>query len=158
MATDELLIAAVLSILPISELRGAIPYAVAHGMSPVTAYIYCVMLNAAVTPLLYAFLTTANKLFLRWARYRSLFNRVVERSRLKLHAPVSRYGYLGILLFVAVPLPMTGAYTGTLGAWVLGLSPRRTFLAVLGGVAIAGAIVVVVTFFGIEALSLFLSK
>ncbi|HUX49528.1 MAG TPA: small multi-drug export protein [Spirochaetia bacterium] len=153
MTTDELLIATLLSIVPISELRGAIPYAIAHGMSPVTAYVYCVMLNAVVGPLLYLFLSTINKLLLHLRIYRSLFNRVVERSRRKLHGSVQRYGYLGILLFVAIPLPMTGAYTGTLGAWVLGLEPRRTFLAVLGGVAISGVIVVIVAYFGIEVLS-----
>jgi len=61
------------------------------------------------------------------------------------------------MLFVAVPLPVTGAYTGTMGAWVLGLGKRKTMLAVSAGVAIAGIIVSLVAFFGVETFS-FLTK
>jgi uncharacterized membrane protein len=56
------------------------------------------------------------------------------------------------MLFVAVPLPITGAWTGTLGAWILGLGRRKTITAVAGGVIISGIIVSVIVGFGVEAL------
>jgi uncharacterized membrane protein len=146
---------AVLSFLPISELRGAIPFAVAHDIPWYIAYPLAAALNALVAPACWLFLSTLHKLLLKMAAYRRFFDRFVERARRALHRKVETWGWLGIAVFVAVPLPITGAWTGTLGAWVLGLSKRRTLLAVILGVAIAGAIVTAVTLLGIQALGLF---
>jgi uncharacterized membrane protein len=141
-----------LALLPISELRGAIPFAVARGMPVLEAYFIAAACNALVAPLAFIFLETFHKLFYRWSFYAGIFDRFVERSREKVHAQVERYGYLGIMLFVAVPLPITGAWTGTLGAWILGLGRRKTITAVAGGVIISGIIVSVIVGFGVEAL------
>ena len=151
------IITAILSLLPISELRGAIPYAIANGLSPVFTWFYCVILNAAVGPLVYVFLSTFHKFLIRFTWYKKLFKRFVEKTRHKVENKVKKYGYLGITLFVAIPLPITGAYTGTLGAWILGLNPKKTFLSVFIGVIISGTIVLTITYYGIEALS-FLTK
>jgi uncharacterized membrane protein len=155
MTIHDYLIAGLLSLAPISELRGAIPFALTRGASPLFAYIYCVGLNALVAPIVYLFLSSLHRLFLRMKWYTTLFNRVVERTRKKIDAKVARYEYLGITLFVAIPLPITGAWTGTLGAWLLGLHRGKTILHVLLGVAISGAIVLTVSHFGLEALSIF---
>jgi uncharacterized membrane protein len=121
-------------------------------MPVLEAYFIAVFFNALVAPLAFIFLETFHKLFYRWAFYASVFDRFVERSRHKVHAKVERYGYLGIMLFVAVPLPITGAWTGTLGAWILGLGRRKTMMVVAGGVLISGIIVSVIVGFGVEAL------
>jgi uncharacterized membrane protein len=71
---------------------------------------------------------------------------------------VEKWGWLGIAVFVAIPLPITGAWTGTIGAWVLGVSKKRTMIAVTLGVIIAGVIVTAVVIIGIEALNLFIKK
>jgi uncharacterized membrane protein len=146
---------ALLSLLPISELRGGIPYALASGLPWYAAYPLCAALNMLVAPLCWLFLSTVHRLLYRpdrFAWYRSLFDRLVERSRRKLQAGVDKWGPLGIALFVAIPLPATGAWTGTLGAWVLGMSRWTTFLAVALGVAVSGAIVTAVCTLGIAAL------
>lgn len=144
-----------LAFLPISELRGAIPFALAHGAPWPAAYLVAVSVNALVAPAVWIFLSTFHRLFLRMAWYRSFFDRFVERARAKVHAGVEKWGWLGIALFVAVPLPITGAYTGTLGAWVLGLSKRRTLPAVVVGVLISGAVVTAVSVLGLAAFDLF---
>ena len=149
---------AFLSFLPISELRGAIPFAVAHGVSWYLAYPIAVVLNALVAPVCWVFLSTLHKLFLKINWYRKFFNRFIERARNKLREKVDRWGWLGIAVFVAIPLPVTGAWTGTIGAWVLGLSKRKTMLAVFLGVIIAGAIVTAVVLLGIQALNLFIKR
>jgi uncharacterized membrane protein len=141
-----------LALLPISELRGAIPFAVARGMPLLEAYFIAVACNALVAPLAFIFLETFHKLLYRWGFYAGIFDRFVERSRHKVQSQVERYGYLGIMLFVAVPLPITGAWTGTLGAWILGLGRRRTIIAVAAGVVISGIIVSLIVGFGVEAL------
>jgi uncharacterized membrane protein len=149
------IITAFLTLLPISELRGAIPYAIANGLAPMFTWFYCVVLNATVGPLVYIFLSTFHRFLIRFNWYEKLFTRFVEKTRHKVENKVSKYGYLGITLFVAIPLPITGAYTGTLGSWILGLEPKKTFLSVLIGVMISGTIVLVITYFGIEAFSFF---
>ena len=158
MSARVLAVTGLLSLLPISELRGAIPYGLANGLSIPTAFVFCVVLNALVCPFVYFFLRTVHGLFSRIGWYRSFFDKVVERARVKVKSKVDRFGYLGIALFVAVPLPITGAYTGTLGAWILGMDPKKTFLAVLAGVVIAGIVVTVVTLLGIEVLSIFVKE
>ena len=90
--------------------------------------------------------------------YRRLFERFIERAQNKLHEKVERWGWLGIAVFVAIPLPITGAWTGTLGAWVLGISRRKTIVAVILGVVTAGIIVTTVVLLGIQALNLFIKK
>ncbi|HAK46877.1 MAG TPA: ligand-binding protein SH3 [Spirochaeta sp.] len=151
-----LLVTAAFTLLPISELRGAIPYAVINGIHPLFAYFFCVILNALLGPLVYLFLDSLNKLFYRINWYRSLFDKLVTRARHKVSSKVDKYGYLGIMLFVGIPLPITGAYTGTLGAWILGLNRKKTCLAVAGGAVISGIIVSLLVYFGTEAASIFI--
>ena len=149
---------AFLSFLPISELRGAIPFAIANDVPWYAAYFMSVLINAMVAPACWIFLSTLHKLFLKMAWYGRFFERFIDRARNKLHDKVERWGWLGIAVFVAIPLPITGAWTGTLGAWVLGLSKRRTMIAVILGVLAAGIAVTTVVLLGITALNIFIKK
>jgi uncharacterized membrane protein len=157
-------ITALLSFMPISELRGAIPFAVANNIPWYWAYPFAVILNALIAPVCWIFLATVHKLLygispekgIRW--YRNFFDRFVENARKKLSAGVEKWGWLGISIFVAIPLPFTGAWTGTIGAWILGISKKRTMIAVTIGVIIAGIIVTTVVIIGIEALNFFIKK
>lgn len=158
MTPRTLAVTAVLALLPISELRGAIPYSLANGVSLPLTFVFCVGLNALVGPLVYLFLSTVHRLFAHMIGYRRLFDRIVLRARHKVEKKVQKYGYFGLVLFVAIPLPITGAYTGTLGAWILGMDRRKTFLAVCLGVLIAGVVVTTVTYLGIEALNVFVKR
>ena len=156
MSLPTLLVTLALCLLPISELRGGLPFALSNDVPLPVAYLICVGTNALVSPLVYLFLSSLHKLLERWQPYRRFFEHIVERSRRKVHAKIEKYGYAGLVLFVAIPLPITGAYTGTLGAWILGMDRRKTILAVFGGVIIAGLIVATVYTLGIKALYFFL--
>ena len=158
MTPDTLVIAALLSLLPVSELRGAIPFAVASGMPLLLAAAWCVAWNALAGPLAYLFLSTVHRFLYRWRAYASFFDRFVERARAKVHASVEKYGYWGLMVFVAIPLPLTGAWTGALGAWVLGMERRKSMLSVALGVLVAGIVVTAVVGLGIGALSLFVKR
>ena len=146
---------AFLSFLPISELRGAIPFAIANGMPWCAAYAMAVFFNALIAPACWIFLSTLHKLFLKMNWYSRFFVRFIGRARDKLSSKVERWGWLGVAVFVAIPLPLTGAWTGTLCAWVLGLSRRKTMLAVIMGVLVSGAIVTAVVHLGLQAFYLF---
>ncbi len=158
MTQADLFVTALLSLMPISELRGAIPYAIARGADPVFAYFYSVFFNILAAPVFFVFISTFHRLMSRIRWYYALFDRLVIRSRAKIEKKIEKYGYIGIILFVAIPLPVTGAYTGTMGAWVLGLGRKKTIAAVAAGVAIAGIIVSAVVLLGIETFSFFVKQ
>jgi uncharacterized membrane protein len=132
---------AILSFLPISELRGAIPFAIVQGVPWYYAYPLSVLFNILVSPVCWIFLSTLHKLLFTVHWYRNIFNCFVERTRRKLGSSVEKWEWFGIVLFVAIPLPLTGAWTGTFGAWLFGISKRQTLLAIMLGVVISGAIV-----------------
>jgi len=150
--------------MPISELRGAIPFAVAHGIPWYWAASFAVICNILVAPVCWLFLATVHRLLygtepekgIHW--YKNIFDKLIERARKKLSAGFEKWGWLGIAVFVGIPFPLTGAWTGTLGAWVLGVSRRRTMLAVIIGVIISGTIVTVVVQLGIEGFNIFVNK
>jgi uncharacterized membrane protein len=130
----------------------------AQGLPWYAAWPFAAAMNALVAPVCWIFLSTLHKLFLKMAWYQQCFERFVNRARGKLSRGVEKWGWLGVSAFVAIPLPITGAWTGTLGAWVLGLSKRRTMLAVILGVIVSGAIVSAVMLLGIQALGFFIKK
>ena len=96
-----------------------------------------------------------HKLLDRWPFYHRLFEKTVARARSKVGEKVRKYGLLGLMFFVAIPLPITGAWTGTLGAWVLGLDVKKSTAFILLGVLISGIIVTTVLFTGSEIAGLF---
>jgi uncharacterized membrane protein len=157
-----LLLAAFFCLLPVSELRGGLPYALSHGISLIPAYLFCVILNILVGPLVFLFLSTLHRLLSHLRGYRYLFEKIVERARKKLKDKVDRYGYWGIVVFVGIPLPVTGAYTGALGAWILGMEPKKSTLFIAIGVLAAGVIVSVVyylvTELGMEGIRIFIKS
>ncbi len=133
---------ALLSFLPISELRGSIPVAVfSSGWPILVAYLLAILLNWLVSPLVFLFLDYLHPLFYKWNFYKMIFDRFIAGARRKMAAKVDKYGMLGIMIFIGIPFPITGAYTGTAGAWILGLNRKKTMLAALGGVIISGFIV-----------------
>ncbi len=133
---------ALLALLPISELRGAIPLGVLSYKWEIWAvYPSAVFLNALVAPLLFIFLDYIHPLLYRWSLYRKLFDRFIAKARVKLEKKVNQYGLWGIMLFIGIPLPITGAYTGIAGAWILGLDRKKSMIAALGGVMLSGLIV-----------------
>ncbi len=156
MSFTVLLWTVLLCVLPIAELRGGIPYALANGVPVIPAFLICVIVNSLVSPIVYLFLSTLHKLLSHFTWYQKVFGKLLERARTKVKKVVDKYGFWGLAVFVGIPLPMTGAYTGALGAWVLGMKPVKACLAISAGVLMAGIVVTIVAFFGIKALSFFI--
>lgn len=126
---------AVVTVIPWIELRGAVPMAIA---SNERVYLPLVLLaNLAIFWPSYYFL----EFIYERLPEGGWWHRRLEKIRIKAHPLVERYGMIGLALFVAVPLPGTGAYSGTAAAWLLDLEPKRAFAAVSIGVAIAFAVV-----------------
>jgi uncharacterized membrane protein len=137
-----------LSMLPISELRGGLPFALSQGLSPLKAYLISVAGN--ILPV-FPLLLLLRRLFIFFGRYKiteKTLNWTLARAR-KREDLVRRYGFGGLILLVAIPLPVTGAWTGTLVSFLLSMKIRHSFLAICIGVGIAGIIVLGLSLGGI---------
>jgi uncharacterized membrane protein len=128
--------------LPVGELRVAIPVAIGvYGMDPLTAYVLAVIGNMLpVVPLL-LFLESVSNYLRRWVFWDVFFNWLFTRTYHRNNGQFEKYGTIALLFFVAIPLPVTGAWTGCAAAFVFGIQFKHAFLAILGGVMLAGIIV-----------------
>ena len=138
----------VVAALPISELRGAIPLGIlVFGFSVFKTYLLSFLGNALpVIPILLLLGPVSEKLrkFPPWKRF---FDWLFEHTRKKA-ALVEKFEALGLVLFVAIPLPITGAWTGCIAATLFKVRFRYAFFAILAGIAIAGIVVTALTLTG----------
>lgn len=148
----------IIAALPISELRGAIPVAMGvYGMSPFPAYFFSVIGNMLpVVPIL-LFLEPVSDFLRRFRIFDIFFTWLFERTRRNHTERFEKYGTLALTLFVAVPLPVTGAWTGCAAAFVFGIKFRHALPAIAAGVMIAGVIVITFTMMGIGLADLLLT-
>jgi len=130
--------------LPVVELRGAIPLGVHLGVPVVEAVFLAILGNMAPIPVLYFILLPVVRYFKGTRLFRRVVDRYVARSERQAER-IKRYGVWGLALFVAIPLPETGAWTGCLIALLLGYSLRLTLLALTLGTAGAGLVVGLLT-------------
>ena len=133
------------SMIPIIELRGGIPFGVALGLPYQEAFVSAVIGNIIPAPFIIVYI---RKIF--------MMMRVVDKMEKKAHLKgqkVSKYKYIGLWLFVAIPLPGTGAWTGSLAAAFLDMRLRKAFPAVLLGVLTAGCIMTALTHVGVNLFS-----
>ena len=142
----------VLGAMPISELRGAIPLALALDFPPLKAYVLAVFGNLLpIIPLLFLLQPISNKLR-RIKFFEKFFNWLFERTRRKAGL-IEKFEALGLILFVAVPLPVTGAWTGCVAATLFKIRFRYALAAVILGVLIAGLVVLGLSLIGKELLT-----
>ena len=132
-----------ISMVPLVELRGAIPVSQLQGLPIVQSYIVCIIGNMLPVPIIYLF---ARKT-LEWGADKPLIGRFFsfclekgEKGGKKLEAKAGRGLFLALLLFVGIPLPGTGAWTGTLAASILDMDFKSSVTAVMLGVLLAGII------------------
>jgi uncharacterized membrane protein len=144
-----------ISMLPISELRGAIPWATAMGMSWKAAFFYAYIGNfIPVIPLL-LFLDPVSRYLRRWHTWDRFFDWIFARTRRK-GKMIERYEFFGLILFVGIPLPVTGAWTGTVAAFLFGIPLWRAVVAAMCGIFLAGCIVTMATQGVVQAFKFFL--
>ena len=152
------LFCALVSMVPLIELRGGVPIAVGMGLNYPTALIVCAVANMLPVPIIYFF---ARKVLL-WGRGKKYIGRFFtfclekgEKGGQKLTWAAGRKGlFLALLLFVGIPLPGTGAWTGTLAASFLNMGIKSTTLAVSLGVILAGIIMGILSMAGLHIFGL----
>ena len=137
------------SMVPLIELRGAIPIAVGLGLNKLISFIIAIIGNMLPVPFIYLF---ARKI-LEWGKDKKVIGSFFtwclnkgERGGRKLEEKAGKGLYWALFLFVGIPLPGTGAWTDTLAASMLKLDFKKTVLAVMAGVILAGLIMMAVSF------------
>ena len=138
---SEELIVVITAALPILELRGALPIAInVFHMPWYQAYPLAVIGNLLPVPILLLFFDSLAKIVSKVAIGEKLVDWVLRRTR-RHGEVIEKYERIGLILFVAIPLPVTGAWTGSIAAFLLGIKFKFAFLSILCGVLIAGVIV-----------------
>ncbi|MBU1129664.1 MAG: small multi-drug export protein [Nanoarchaeota archaeon] len=144
----KILYAIALTFLPISELRIGLPVAISYAIEeniPIFL-VFCliVLLNIILIFFVFWFLDNLHFVFLKFKFYRKSFEIFLKRFQKKVDKFEKRHetlGFVALTLFVAVPLPGTGAWTGCLLAWLLGLDKKKSIFSIAVGVLIAGILI-----------------
>ncbi|MBR4261737.1 MAG: small multi-drug export protein [Bacilli bacterium] len=135
----------IISLLPLIELRGGLIAAALLNVSFIKAFIICYIANILPIP----FILLLIKAILDWMRKTKLFKGIVnwlDKKVEKKKGRIEKYGYYGVLLFVGIPLPGTGAWTGALIATMLNMEKKKTFLYIALGVLLAGIIMSILSY------------
>jgi uncharacterized membrane protein len=142
----NLLTFVLLTFFPGLELRASIPYGIlVLGMDWATALGLAVFFNFVFGLALFLALDRLVRLFTRVQYIKEIYNRLVERTQKRAKPYVDKYGAIGIGLFIAIPLPGSGVWTGALAAYLLGMRFRKFALADAIGVVIAGLVVTLIS-------------
>ena len=151
--TGKCIFTMLVSMLPVIELRGGIPFGVALGLPYYLAFPAAVAGNLIPAPIIVVYI---RRIFMLMRRHLPRLNFLVDRLEKKAHLKgkkVQKFQYLGLWLFVAIPLPGTGAWTGSLAAAFLGMRLKKAMPAVVLGVLTAGCIMLGLTHMGINLFS-----
>lgn len=130
----------IVSALPVSELRGAIPLALSFGFSFAKAFWLSILGNSLIIIPTLLLLDSVSKFLRRWQIWDRFFNWLFIRTR-RHSDSVEKYGAIGLAIFVAIPLPMTGAWSGCIAAYLFGIKFRYALPSIFLGVVAAGVIV-----------------
>ena len=148
MSPEEILKVILIAASPIAELRAAIPLAILTFDFPwYHALLLAIIGNLLPVPFILLFMDTATHLLGKIAFLRRILDWLFERTRRR-GKVIQKYKRIGLVLFVAIPLPVTGAWTGSLAAVLFSVSFKYAFLSILAGVIIAGIIVTCLTLLG----------
>ena len=141
----KIAIIAILSMLPVIELRGGLIAAALLNLEELLSFIVCYIFNLLPIPFILLLINWIFKLFRKSKRLGKLVTKMEDKVEKK-KGQIEKYGYWGLFLFVAIPLPGTGAWTGALIAAVLGMSRKKSFFTIALGVLAAGIIMMIVSF------------
>ena len=151
------LIVFIVSMIPLIELRGAIPYAVGFNLPLLPSYIIAIIANMIPVPFIYLF---ARKILI-WGKDKKGIGRFFkfclnkgEKGGKKLEKKAGKGLYIALFLFVGIPLPGTGAWTGTLAASILNMDFKKSVISVMCGVILAGIIMGIISF-GVKGIIMF---
>ena len=138
------------SISPFGEARVGIPYGALNGLPVILALVIGLSANLLVYPLFYRLIRYFNKTLWtkRWYKKSAIY--LTKKAKRGTQEKLEKYGAWGLMVFVMIPLPVTGAYIGTLAAYVMGIPYKKAFIAVSVGVTISSILIATGLYFGMK--------
>lgn len=153
---NDILMLILLTLIPFLELRASIPYGILKtDLHWSLVFIVCVLFNIILAPIIYFFLDKIIHLFLKIKVIDKCWQWWVNRTQKRIKKYVDKYGELGVAIFIGIPLPGSGVYSGALGSYLIGLSFKKFIKAAIIGVLIAGIIVLIVSLTGVGIFNVF---
>ncbi|MFT4753877.1 MAG: putative membrane protein [Salibacteraceae bacterium] len=140
----------IISISPFGEARVGIPYGVINGVPVLWSFVIGWVANLLIFPLFYRGITLMNQTFWKYRNYKKSAIFLSKRAKSKTRNSIDKYGAWGLMVFVMIPLPITGAYIGTIAAYILKMDSRTAFIAVTVGVTISSLLVGSALYLGIS--------
>ena len=135
----------IISLLPILELRGGLIAASLLGMDPIISFVICFIANIIPIPLILWFITPLFTKLKKTKYFKGMVEKL-ESKALSKKEQIEKYEFWGLLLFVGIPLPGTGAWTGCLIAALLDMNKKKSLIAAILGVILAGIIMMILSF------------
>ena len=138
---QDVLFTFLISLSPFGEARAGIPYGDLNGLPILLVFIIGLTANLLVFPLFYKGIELSNKYLFKNRLYKKSAIYLSARARTKTKTVIQKYGAWGLMIFVMIPLPITGAYIGTIAAYVFGISYQKSFIAISSGITISSIMV-----------------
>lgn len=151
----DIIVTFLVSLSPLGEARAGIPYGMINDLHPIMAFSVGLAANLLVYPLLIVLINFSNKQLWNIHFYRKYAVKLARRSKKLIGNNINKYGAWGLMVFVLIPLPGTGAYMGTIAAYILNIKRREAFIAVSVGTIISSVIVVLTTHFTMLGIEMF---
>ncbi|MFA6617738.1 MAG: small multi-drug export protein [Candidatus Neomarinimicrobiota bacterium] len=143
-----------ITLIPALELRASLPYAILVTEMPwYWAFLLVVIVNIILAPIVFYALKFFLDIVIKVPALNRLYERSLHKVQTKIKPKVDKYGFWGLALFIGIPLPGSGVYTGALAAFVLDIKPKKFILASILGVLIAAIAVLIVVLTGTEVFS-----
>jgi uncharacterized membrane protein len=148
MSNDIYLNIIILALLPVAESRVSIPYGIINGVDLFTVIILSIIGNIIPAPLIFVIMNKIEKWIMSFNNeniIKKLFIRYIDNLRKRSKKLIEKYGFLGLTIFIAIPLPATGVWTGSIIAYIFGINPKKAFFAIFIGLIIAIFIITIMT-------------
>ncbi|MGK7390498.1 MAG: COG2426 family protein [Candidatus Cyclobacteriaceae bacterium M2_1C_046] len=144
----DIIFTILLSLSPFGEARVGIPYGILNGLNVVVAFLLGLGANLLIYPMIVGLVKAFDKKMWRYSFYKKQTINLSRRAKNIVGDKISKYGFWGLMIFVMIPLPATGAYIGTIAAILFKVPKRKAFSAISLGVIISCIIVTFATYFG----------
>lgn len=137
-----------LSISPFGEARVGIPYGIVQGLNPLLVFAVGLLANLLIFPIFKLLIEAFDQKLWRFKPYKKQSLRMVRKARTGVGVKVQKYGFWGLMIFVMIPLPVTGAYMGTIAAHIFKIKRRKAIAAISLGVFISCSIMATLSHLG----------
>ena len=138
---EDIIISMLWSISPFGEAKVGIPYGLVSGLNKYLVFVICFLTNVLVFPLMLLFLDNVNRHLVKWTPYKKAAINIARRAKIGSGNVIQKYGFFGLIFFVMLPLPGTGAYAGTIATYMFKIERGKAFLANTIGIFFSSLIV-----------------